>query len=531
MAYPAQVLARPVPRLMALLLALLGGYVTDLAFPDAGVWPLSIVGLGLLFVALGRNAPWWNAFLGFVWGTVFFLLHLQWAQFAVGKVPWIGLSVLEALFVATVAFVWTWVRRVPHIRSSRALQAVSFAVLWVAGELARSVAPFGGFPWGRLAFSQSESPLGRLAWLGGAPLVSLVVAAAAALLAGAVLAALRVDLWHAGAGALACAVLIGLGLTVPLDTQAEEGTLAVGAVQGNLAGAGLDAFNTRREVLNNHVNGTYALLNKVAPGELDLIVWPENGTDFDPQVDQGAAAAIDGAATALNAPILLGAQEFPDGGGRYNVSLLWQPGVGVVARYAKQHPAPFAEYMPWRSVFRPFSSAVDLITTDMLAGDQVGVVPLESPRLGRTVLIGDVICFEVVYDSLVSESVSAGAELIVVQTNNASFGPTNESTQQLAMSRLRAIETGRTTIQISTVGVSAVITPNGVAMSRTGLFTTEQMVDQVPLRSSITPAVRLAPWTPWITLAMAVFLLSTAVMTAHTQRAARREKRRTSAKS
>lgn len=505
-------LARPLPRWLTLVLAVVGGYLTDLGFPDAGLWLLAIAGAGLLFLATTRDAPAWNFLVGFAWGLTFFLLHIRWAQYAVGDVPWVALSVMEALFVALSMLAWTYIRRIPVVERRAGLQAVAFALVFVAGELARSAVPFGGFPWGRLAFSQSESPIGRLAWLGGMPLVSLVVALCAALLAIAVGGLLRGNLLRAGTCALVAIAAVGAGLAVPLATQAESGTLAMGAVQGNVATPGLDAFNHRREVLDNHVAGTYALLDRVEQGDLDLVLWPENGTDIDPQVDADAATSIDDAAQAVGAPILVGSQEFPDTGGRYNVSLLWEPGVGVVGRYAKQHPAPFAEYIPIRSLVRPFSSAVDLVTNDMIAGTEVGIVNLESPRLGRTVKIGDAICFEVAYDSLVQSAVAAGAEMLVIPTNNASFGPTNESTQQLAMSRLRAIETGRTTIQISTVGVSAVIAPNGVLLERTGLFTAEQMVSQVALRTSLTPAVVAGEWPARIVLGLAGLLTAAGVV-------------------
>ncbi|WNB87498.1 apolipoprotein N-acyltransferase [Cellulomonas sp. ATA003] len=303
------------------------------------------------------------------------------------------------------------------------------------------------------------------------------------------------------------AVVVLVGLLVPLDTQAQSGTLRIGAVQGNVPTPGLDAFAQQREVLHNHAQGTLALLDRVEPGELDLVVWPENGTDVDPQVDDAAAREIDDAARAVGAPMLVGTVEYPETGGRYNTAVLWEPGTGVTAKYSKQHPAPFAEYIPLREWVRPFSSAVDLVRNDMIAGTEVGVVPLASERLGRTVPIGDVICFEVAYDTLVRDSVRAGAEVVMVQTNNASFGYTDESTQQLAMSKLRAIELGRTTVQISTVGVSAIISPNGAVTEQTGLFTAEQMVDTVPLRTSWTPATALGVWPAWIADALAVVVV------------------------
>ncbi len=202
------------------------------------------------------------------------------------------------------------------------------------------------------------------------------------------------------------------------------------------------------------------------------------------------ARAIDDVAQEVGAPILVGAQEYPETGGRYNVSLLWEPGTGVVDRYAKQHPAPFGEYIPLRSLLRVFSDQVDRVSIDMIAGTETGVVDLDAPRLGRTVPLGVVICFEVAYDGLVNDAVDAGAELLVVPTNNASFGYTAESTQQLAMSRLRAVSTGRATVQVSTVGVSGVIAPDGTLLRSTGLFTADQMVADLPLRTSLTPAVR-----------------------------------------
>ena len=174
---------------------------------------------------------------------------------------------------------------------------------------------------------------------------------------------------------------------------------------------------------------------------------------------------IDDAAKAVGAPMLVGTVQYPPTGGRYNTAVLWEP--GVVCRRATPSSTPRRSRSTSRCArsLRLFSSAVDLVTPDMLPGDKPGYIPLQSERLGRTVGIGDVICFEVAYDAIVRDAVRAGGEVLVVQTNNASFGVSDESTQQLAMSRIRAIEHGRATVQISTVGVSAVIEPNGVVVA------------------------------------------------------------------
>lgn len=506
--YPSAVHLTPPARWTTIILAALGGYVTRLAFPDPGWWAGAYVGVGLLYLALRRDSARWNALVGLVWGLACFAPMITWANDAVGPVPWIALSVLEALFVAGFGAAWAWARRGHAVWRSGWWQLLTFVVLWVGVEELRSAQPFGGFPWGRLAFSQADSLLASYAWLGGTPLLSAVVVAVGVLLARAVLAGLDVRLGRTLA-ALGALVGIGVGsLLVPLDTSAETGSLRVGAVQGNVPEPGqLDAFGQRRQVLDNHANGTHALLDEVEPGWLDLVLWPENGTDIDPQVDAEAAAIIDEAAVAVGAPMLVGTVEYPESGGRYNTAVLWEPGEGVVATYSKQHPAPFAEYVPMRDVARLFSDAVDLVTADMLPGTEPGVVPVESERLGRTVVVGDVICFEVAYDALVRESVREGGELLVVQTNNASFGWSDESTQQLAMSRLRAIEHGRSTVQISTVGVSAVIAPNGTVMDRTDLFTADRMVATVPLRTSLSPAAAAGEWPALAFDALAVWVV------------------------
>lgn len=509
--YPGSVPAAEPSRVWTLALAVAGGVAARLAFPTPGWWPAAYLGIALLVIALRRDRAGWNAFVGLVWGVAFMAPLIPWIDYSVGRVPWLALTLAEAAFVALFGAAWTWARRGEVVWRSAGLQALVFTVLWVALEELRQVWPFGGFPWGRLAFSQADAPMAAFASLGGVPLLSAAVVATGVALAHAAIALRRVRVSTAAAALATAVVLMWGGLLVPLATTAEAGTLKVGVVQGNVPGEGLDAFGQARQVLENHAQGTQALLDGVAPGDLDLVLWPENGTDIDPQVDSDAAATIDAAARAVGAPLLVGTVQYPESGGRYNTSVLWEPGQGVVATYTKQRPAAFAEYIPMRGFVRHFSDAVDLVTRDMIPGAEPGYVPLESARLGRTVGIGDVICFEVAYDSLVRDAVRNGGEVLVVQTNNASFGVSDESTQQLAMSRLRAVEHGRATVQVSTVGVSAVIAPNGAVLRRTGLFTAEQMVATLPLRESLTPATRLGAWPARIIDALAVCVVAAGV--------------------
>ncbi|MFH5823299.1 apolipoprotein N-acyltransferase [Georgenia sp. AZ-5] len=500
-------------RRWTVLLAVAGGLATETAFPGRSWWFMAYLGVALLLLALRRDSARWAFVVGFLYGLAFFLPHIWWANEAVGEpIGWVALSVAESLYLGAFGSLWVWARRGSWLRARTWLQVPAAAVLWVAGEQVRGRWPFGGFPWGTLAFSQTDAPLLRLAPLGGTILVSAVVVSL-----GALLAVVLVHLRSLRVGSASAAFVVAVGvlfvpLMVPLGTQAEAGALRVGAVQGNVPTEGAAAMSQARAVAANHAEGTLALLDRVEPGELDLVLWPESASDIDPRTDPDVAAAVDGAARAVDAPILLGTQRFLDDV-RYNDYILWEPGAGSDASYTKQHPVPFGEYIPYRDFFRRFTSAVDLVTTDMLPGTGLATVPVPIDRLGRTVPVTTAICFEVAYDDLIRESVVDGGELIVIPTNNASFGMTQESTQQLAMSRFRAVEHGRAVVQISTVGVSGVISPNGVVQERTGLWTAEQMLETLPLRTSITLADRLGQWPAAVTTALAVALLAAGLLT------------------
>jgi len=492
--------------LRSLVLAVLAGILMALAFPDWNVWPLAIVSIVVLWFALARCGAWAGVLIGWAFGTAFMVPQTFWAYTSVGFVPWMALSAASGLFYGLFAGAWASVRRSAMLVDARAwVQPVAFALLWGAMEELRSIVPFGGFPWGRVAFSQSSAPYLNLAWAGGALLVSIAVVFTGALVALAIEAG-RARRW--GFVAVCPVVAIGVGMAgvfVPLNAQPEDGKLSVGVVQGNVPDAGLDAFEHAREVTQNHLAETKALVAREA-GPYDIMIWPENAADYDPRVDPATNTMVTSAAVAANAPLLVGTQDLTPESGRYNVSLLWSTNGTVLDEYRKQRPAPFAEYIPIRGFARHFSSAVDRVTKDVLAGSGPATMDLPAPVLGRNVTISTIICFEVVYDEIVRQSVKDGGEILIVQTNNASFGVTAESTQQLAMTRLRAVEFGRTAIQASTVGVSAIVLPDGRITQRTDLFTAASMAQEVPLRSSMTPAAYLEGVERWIVLGLGVLI-------------------------
>lgn len=478
-----------------LVLALASGLCLWLAFPGIGLWPLAVVGTAGLALATARVGPWRGALLGLLCGLTYFVPLLSWSGVYVGVLPWIALATLSALYVAGLGLLLGLLQR-RRATGPAPVRPVVVALAWVATELARSTTPFGGFPWGRLAFSQADSPVVAVASVLGTPGVTFMVALSGGLLGlglqRLVAGELRRPVHGAAALLAAAAVLTGPAL-IPRPIDGEP--LAVLAVQGNVPEMTLEFNAQRRAVLDMHAATTLRAAEQIRTGDLpapDLVLWPENASDIDPLRNADAAEVIETAVDAVDVPLVVGAVLRGPGDYNSNASLLYLPGQGVVDRYVKLRPVPFAEYIPYRDFFRLFSDKVDLVSRDFYPGTQVGV--LDVPLAEGDLLLGVAICFEVVVDDLMRQTVLEGAEVVLVPTNNATFGFTDESVQQLAASRVKSIELGRSVVHISTVGVSGLVLPDGQVVDRTELFTQDILSGQIPRRTELTWAVRLGPW-------------------------------------
>jgi len=500
--------------LLRLVAALLAGAALLVAFPPYDLVLGAPMGVAALVLAVrGRRARAAAGF-GLLTGLTFFVPLLSWSGIFVGVLPWLLLAVSQAVFLAGLGAGLAVVTRLPG-------WPLWAAGLWVAVEALRARAPFGGFPWGRLAFSSSalDGPYADLARLGGAPLVSFALALTGGLAAAALLALRRAPL-RAGGTALLAAAVAGCGLLVPPPDLSGR-RVVVAAVQGNVPRLGLD-FNAQREaVLRNHVSATLDLAGAVRAGRVpapDLVLWPENASDIDPFHDPAAGARISAAVDAIGVPVLVGAiLRGPGEDKRTNAGIVWNPGTGAGERYVKRHPVPFAEYIPLRGLSRLVSDKVDLVQRDVVAGSEPGVLQVGSAT------VADAICFEVAYDALVRDGVTSGGQLIVVQTNNATFGRSAETVQQLAMSRLRAIEHGRPTIVAATSGISAIVDPTGRVTDSAGILERDVLVQEVPLPTATTPATRLGA-VPEVLLGLAgIAALGVALLSAPL--AARRRRR------
>lgn len=510
-AEPAPARARPRPLVRwwwALALAVASGLVLLVAFPPYGQWWTAPIGVALLAIAVHRRGFWAGFGLGTLTGLALLVPLLEWAGGYVGPV-WLILPCAFALYVGVMGGVaalsspvpdrwpWTW--------------PIATGAVWTLQEALRDRTPFGGFPWGRIAFSQADSPLLGLAALGGAPLVTFGAAALGGLLAAAVVLVHQHG-WRrpqAPAAVATALALVWVPLTVPTTTTKTGGAdYTVAIVQGNVPRLGLDFNAQRRAVLTNHANATIQLAHQVETGAArrpDLVVWPENSSDVDPFLDQAAGDQITAAARSIGVPILVGGVlQGPGPNQSRNAGIIWDPTTGPGEMYLKRHPVPFAEYIPIRSFARKISDKVDLVRTEFVAGDRPGVLSVPGAKLG------DVICFEVAYDEVVRDTVTGGAQLLVVQTNNATFNEA-EARQQLAMVQLRAVEHGRPALMASTVGISGFVDEHGVVSDATTFNAPAVVVREIGLRDGRTLATTLGALPELTLTAAAIAILALAI--------------------
>lgn len=466
-------------RLARLGLAVVAGLGQLAALPPVGWWWAAPLGLAALLLAV-RGATLPAAFgCSFLSGLVLFLPLLEWVRF-LGSGPWVALAVVQAALVGLLGPVLVLLGR---RRAGPLATAAATVGAVIAVEALRARQPFGGLTWGRLAFGQSDGPLLPLAAWGGAPLLSAAVAVVAVGLA-TLLRRPR------GRRLLLAVAAAGLPFAVAaaVPTPVDGPTVQVAAVQGNVPGDGLDAFSEDLVVLDNHLRETRRLAAEVADGRRprpDLVIWPENAADQDPRTEPESRARVQAAIAALGQPLLLGAV-LREGGQTLN-GLLVMDRAGVVGPvYGKRHLVPFGEYLPLRSLAeRIYPDARRLLPRDFTPGNRVGRLDLNGVPLA----VGT--CFEVAFDNLPRQAVRAGGELLVLPSNNASYGRSGQSAQQLAMARLRAVEHGRSTVVATTSGISALIRPDGAVVARSGQYEPAVLQAALPRRTALTVATRL----------------------------------------
>ena len=310
--------------------------------------------------------------------------------------------------------------------------------------------------------------------------------------------------------------LVLAGGLLPVDPTGGAPTAQVAAIQGNVPRArNLPQLLNDTEVTQNHAAATLKLAAQVKAGQRPapaLVVWPENSTNLDPRQNPDIYAELAATVAAIGHPVLVG-EVLQDP--QRNVGQLWVPGQGPTTLYVKRQLVPFGEYIPFRGLISSFSSLPSLQPVNFTPGHQAVVFDVGKIKLG------DVICYEVGFDNLVRSEVTAGANLLAVQSNDADFeidGQLGETEQQTAMARIRAIESDRAVVYASTTGESTIIAPDGALIAHSGVWQQAILDARVPLVSYRTLADRVGAWPEYVIIMLTVLALAWAVVRSRPRR-------------
>ncbi len=471
-------------------LALIGGLALVVAFPPYSVGWAVFVGATLFWLAVRMSPTAWRAAaVGFTAGFVFYGLLMWWIA-NLGLVAWFPLILALAAFPAAAALL------AYRFRADSLAWVVTAAAAWGLVELVRVRFPLGGLPWGALGFTMGEYAPARSAaqWIGttGWTVVIAAVGASAAL-------AIERRRWQVAVPALA---LVGaLALAGALEDRAAAGEeLRVAIVQGEDPCPAAHCADERRNIYESHLELTRSL----NPGTVDLVVWAESSAGFttDPAVNPEVAAEVAAEAGRLGAYLIMGSDR-PVGSDEFvNVNILFDPQGQVVGEYRKVHPVPFGEYVPARPLFE-WIPELDRVPRDMIPGE--GPVVFELPQ-GR---FGSVISFEAAFYRYFRHHVAAGADLMVVATNQSSYGLAPASDQLIGITRMRASELGIDVVHSAVTGRSTFIEASGATGDRTSLYEGDVITDTVHFRTGgNTVFFVLGDWVVYVAIAAAVVLLA-----------------------
>jgi apolipoprotein N-acyltransferase len=319
---------------------------------------------------------------------------------------------------------------------------------YVLTELLLRTVPFTGFGWTRLSFTQVDSPLAGIYPIGGVALVALVL--------GLISSARKFR------SLVIAALLPAMCWFIPANVQTQE-PISIALVQGGVVNLGLDFNSKPQEVFKRHLDQS---LSSIRSNEVDLIIWPENSVDVDVNTNPQVNDSIKNLSMMLNTPILIGAVTKSMAGPK-NQSILYNSDKGQI--YTKRYLTPFGEYLPLRSVAEKVSQYSAQIT-DFSAGEQNVVFDVNNRKFNT------LICYELINDSFVSEATN---DFLVVQTNNATFGDTNQLDQQHNIARVRALESARDIAYVSTTGTTSFISSQGRILSSLDKFKPATLKGQI----------------------------------------------------
>ncbi|HET9730752.1 MAG TPA: apolipoprotein N-acyltransferase, partial [Acidimicrobiia bacterium] len=451
-----------------------------LARPPFDWGPLAAIALVPLFIGWRHRGARGSACDAFIAGLVYHAIAMQWVRFFGGAAV-VGLLGALAAYWALAGTVIGWLRR-RGVNNPWLTAAV-----WVIADNAVARWPFHGLSWGEIGYAFHDlAPARAVASVGGLTLVSFLAVALNALLADLIVAGQRGRArWGAQVGVAVIAVAV-VGATVTRAEPPVVSTLRVALLQGNDKNRELtDAEEQDRYLAKSHFD-----LASTVQGPVDLVVFPESSLDGDPRTDSFLRPKLEDTARRLQAWVLANAtvDAPPNGAKVLNLNVLFAPDGSEEGTYAKRHLVPFGEYVPFRSLLESWIPQIEKVPRDFESGHRPGLFMIRDTK------VATVICFESAFGYEVRPLVRAGAQLLLVSTNNRSYRRSANSAQHLAIGQMRAAETGRPVVQAAISGITGIIDADGVVRAQTPLFERTVVESTVGATSGQTPYVRYGEW-------------------------------------
>jgi apolipoprotein N-acyltransferase len=458
--------------------ALFAGACLALSVPPWGWWPLAFVGV----------AVWFRLVSGQERGVRFARTWLVGAAWLFPALLWMWDLTPPGYVVACAAYAGYFGVAVALAPDGPRTRWVGFPAAVVLGELARWSFPFGGVPLAHLAMSQADAPLRYSVRIAGPlTLVALVV------LGGMALAAASQRQWRPAAVAAAVVAVVGLvGFLAPSGRAVD--TIDVALVQG-----GGEQRTRAGDVDNAVVFGRHLEATGLVRDGVDLVLWPENVVNTrGPLAEHPWHEELQELAADLDATLSVGIFETIDDTTTRNAQIVFDRDGNQVDRFDKVRIVPFGEFVPFRGLLERIAGGAGLPQRDVEAGRGPGLLESETASLG--VLIS----WEVFFANRGRDATEAGAQILTNPTNGSSYWLTQVQTQQVASSRLRALESGRWVIQSAPTGFTGVVDPDGRLLARTSLEEQAVIHHTVELREGTTWAVAVGVW-PMLVLALAAY--------------------------
>jgi apolipoprotein N-acyltransferase len=437
---------------------LLAGLLVAASMPPWGWWPLGFAGIAMYGTAAVQRRD--KAFLpGFLFAAAWFLPSMAWMWFLTAP-GYIAAILIFCVMHGTASYIAA--KLSTNNQSHRSALIISHSL----AEVVRLSFPFGGVPLATLAIGQVSGPLAGLA-----PLMGVI---------GISTATLYLALTHRRFRAICIVGFLVLLGSVWNTTHSTGRQLNLSIIQGG-GEQGTHAVDTNpRDVFDVHMTAMKTLQPN---SQRDAVIWPENAisiTNHGLFFDSREYAEIAQEAKRLNVPFVVGITEDAGDGQFTNAQVVINIDGSVSGRYDKVRRVPFGEYMPMRSLLKAIGAPTDLVPRDARAGDSRGWLDVADTRASVA------ISWEIFFGGRVNEGVTDGATFIINPTNGSSYTWTILQTQQIAASRLRALEQGRDVVQISPTGFSAFIDSSGVVHDRTSISEQRVVERSIQLRTGRT---------------------------------------------